>query len=183
MHPGIGQGASNEVRNASLLSGACLALTLMACSFSVAQAPLPRIPQNASVTRALGSGHGAGYQRQTQQRQPQKAVIDRRLETLTQQLDLNEVQRFDTRKILESGQVEAKRLWAEPAMSPIDRMTKLRALRENSQKQFRALLTEQQRTKYDQILQQRASANSATSQASSSSATSAPAPHDEKDAH
>jgi Spy/CpxP family protein refolding chaperone len=62
-------------------------------------------------------------------------------------------------------------------------MTKLRSLRENSQKQFRALLTEQQRTKYDQILQQRASATSAASQASSSSQTSTPSLHDEKDAH
>jgi len=183
MYQGIGQGGSNVIRNASLFSGACFVLALMACPLLPAQVPATRAPRNASVTTAFGSGRGGGYQRPRQHGQPQKSVVDRRLEALTQQLDLNEVQRFDTRKILESGQLEAKRLWDDQAISPIDRMTKLRSLRENSQKQFRALLTEQQRAKYDQILQQRASATSAASQASSSSQTSTPSVHDEKGAH
>jgi periplasmic protein CpxP/Spy len=88
-----------------------------------------------------------------QGRRPGKSRIDTRLESLTKQLRLDENQRKETRMILETGQAEANRLWSDQQISPIDRMTKLHQLREDSRNKFRALLTPEQRTKYDQMLQ------------------------------
>ena len=92
---------------------------------------------------------------------PQKSVIDKRLESLTKELSLDENQRKQTRIILETGQTEANRLWRDQQIAPIDRMTKLHQLREDSQTKFRALLTPEQKTKYDQILQSKTRAASA----------------------
>jgi hypothetical protein len=94
------------------------------------------------------------------------------VELLTKQLELNDVQKFDTRKILESGQAEANRLWNDQQISPIDRMTKLRQVREDAQKQFRAMLTEEQRKKYDEYLQR--TAHPGAAQASPSPTSSSP---------
>jgi hypothetical protein len=83
--------------------------------------------------------------------QAKKSVIDKRLESLTEQLNLSQVQRVQTRKILEDGQAESLHLWSDQQIAPIDRMVKLRSIREDAHKRFRALLTEEQRIKYDQI--------------------------------
>jgi hypothetical protein len=66
---------------------------------------------------------------------------------------LNDVQKFDVRKILENGQAESRRLWADQKMAPMDRMIKLRTVREDAQKQFHAVLTEEQRKTYDEYLE------------------------------
>jgi hypothetical protein len=117
----------------------------------------------------------AGTQR-ANQRMPQKSAIDRRIEILTKELNLNEVQRFDTRKILERGQTESQKLWADQQIAPIDRMIKLRAIREDSQKQFQALLTGEQRQKYQVYLQQQSVRGPSTSTPSGTAGqTNAPA--------
>jgi len=80
--------------------------------------------------------------------------MDARVERLGKQLDLNEVQRFNLKKLLENQQAESDRLWNDQKIEPMDRMTRLRALQDNTRKQFEALLTEAQRKKYDELLQQ-----------------------------
>lgn len=84
--------------------------------------------------------------------QAKKTVIDKRLESLTKELNLSQVQRAQTRKILEQGQEESLHLWNDQQIAPIDRMVKLRSIREDAQKQFRALLTKDQLAKYDEIV-------------------------------
>jgi hypothetical protein len=84
--------------------------------------------------------------------QAKKTVIDRRLESLTKELNLSQVQRAQTMKILEEGQEESLHLWNDQQLAPIDRMVRLRSIREDAQKKFRALLTRDQQTKYDEIV-------------------------------
>jgi hypothetical protein len=91
---------------------------------------------------------------------PSRSLIDNRVDSLTRQVGLDENQRKETRTILETGQAEANRLWSDQQISPIDRMTKLHQLRDDSQNKFRALLTPAQRTKYDQLLQNKRRATS-----------------------
>ena len=79
-------------------------------------------------------------------------LIDLRVEKLSKQLSLNEIQRFDLKKLLQAQQTESNRLWSDPKIEPMDRMMKLRALQENTQKRFSGMLTSQQREKYDALV-------------------------------
>ena len=92
-------------------------------------------------------------------RAQKKNPIDAQVDRVNKRLALSEVQRFDLRKLLENDRTESKRLWDNQQIAPIDRMTKLRTLHDNTRKQFRALLTRDQQSKYDTILQQAARAD------------------------
>lgn len=83
--------------------------------------------------------------------QAKQNAIDKRLQSLTKELGLSQAQRAQTKKILEDGQAESLHLWSDQQIAPIDRMVKLRSIRQDAHQKFRALLTEEQRTKYDQI--------------------------------
>jgi hypothetical protein len=122
--------------------GFCTGNTALAASTpSVNPAP-PRIPQTGR-----GTFQGPG------QRNARKSSIDSRVTRVGTQLNLNDVQRFDLKRLLEAQQAEANRLWSNQDIDPIERMAKLRALQDVTQKRFNALLTEEQRKKYDQLRQ------------------------------
>jgi hypothetical protein len=97
----------------------------------------------------------AGLQRPGRQA-PRVSSIDKRVAKLGTQLNLNDVQRFDLKRLLESQQAEANRLWNNQDINPIERMTKLRNLQEGTQKRFSALLTDEQRKKYEERRQKAA---------------------------
>ncbi len=113
-------------------------------------------PANGSTTKTIGPmplPHRQGYQRSVQ-RATKKTSIDAQVQRVGKRLDLSELQRLDLRKILENQQAQANRLWNDQKIEPVERMTQLRALHENTLKQFRAVLSREQRTKYDDLLQQ-----------------------------
>jgi hypothetical protein len=141
------------------------ALTLAICFITRRDASATSATSRTSTVQA---GRGGGYQR-SPQRRSRKSSIDARVARLSERLNLNEVQRVDLKKLLESQQVQSKRLWDNQEIAPMDRMTRLRLLQEDTQKQFHALLTEEQRKKYDQLLQQASGQN--------------PPQENEKDAH
>ena|SRR5579884_1516410 len=149
---------------------AFVGLSCATCLFASQQASSSSAPSTPSAPGAVRVGRSPGYPRPAS-RQSGKSNIDRRVELLTKMLDLNDVQKFDVRKILENGQIEANRLWNDQQIAPIDRMNKLHALREDAQKQFHAVLTEKQRKKYDEYLQS-ATHPTAAQAASPSSASS-----------
>ena len=142
-------------------------LTLAVCLLTPRDASATSATSTAAP-RAVQSGRGGGYQR-SPQRRSRKSSIDARVARLSERLNLNEVQRVDLKKLLESQQVQSKRLWDNQEIAPMDRMTELRVLQEDTQKKFHALLTEEQRKKYDQLLQQASGQN--------------PPQENEKDAH
>lgn len=108
----------------------------------------------ASAT-GLQSMHGAP---QRAGRPPRKSAIDSRVARLGTQLNLNDVQRFDLKRLLETQQAEANRLWNNQEIDPMQRMTRLRNLQEDTHKRFSALLTEEQRKKYEQLREKAARA-------------------------
>jgi hypothetical protein len=167
------------LRGFSLTRTWIFALSLALC---LLEAHAVTVSSRPTVTAGVRAQHGTAVQRPGQQRQAQKSKIDTRVEILTKLLALNDVQRFDLRKILESGQSEAKRLWNDQQIAAIDRMLKLRELREQAQKQFHALLTEDQRKKYDEYFQRETQANS-TAHTNSPSQVSSPSQDSNKAGH
>jgi Spy/CpxP family protein refolding chaperone len=135
-----------------------LALTLPLCLLASGNASSTTTTTATPTT--VQAGRGGGYHR-SPRRHSGKSSIDARVERISKQLDLSEVQRVDLKKLLESQQTESTRLWNDQKIEPMDRMSKLRALRDNAQKQFEALLTEEQRKKYDELRQRAASASAA----------------------
>jgi hypothetical protein len=140
-------------------------LALAICFIAPRAACATSAPSSAAAPRAVQSGRGGGYQ----QRRSRKSSIDVRVARISGRLNLNESQRVELKKLLERQQVESKRLWNDQGIAPMDRMTKLRVLQEDTQKKFHALLTEEQRKKYDQLLQPASGQN--------------PPQENEKDAH
>lgn len=134
-----------------------LLLFLLAIAFAI-------IPGSAfAASTANGQAPAAGprlpqprFQRPGRQGTARVSSIDRRVARLGTQLGLNDVQRFDLKRLLETQQAETNRLWNNQEIDPIDRMTRLRILQENTRKRFNALLTEEQRKKYEQLRQKAA---------------------------
>jgi hypothetical protein len=75
------------------------------------------------------------------------------VERIGKQLDLNEAQRLELKKLLESQQTQVDQLWNDQRLAPVDRMTRLRTLQEDTQERFHALLTGEQQKKYDRLVQ------------------------------
>src|ERR1700730_17610164 len=135
-----------------------LALTLATCFVTSRHA--------CTTSAAPQAGGGGGYPRAPQSGF-KRSSIDQRVERLARQLNLNEVQRLHVKKLLERHQAEVNRLWDDQVISPIDRVSKLRLLHEDIRQQFHALLNEEQRKKYEQLLQQGAHQNRLSSKTTS----------------
>jgi hypothetical protein len=135
-----------------------LAFTLSPCLLASGKASSTTTTTATPTT--VQSGRGGGYQRSPRHR-PAKSSVDGQVERIGKQLDLNESQRLALKKLLEGQQIESTRLWNDQNIEPMDRMSKLRALRDNTQKRFTTLLTEEQRKKYDDLRHRAAEANAA----------------------
>ena len=146
---------SNKVKKSKLRQAwvACSLVGLCAVSL-LASAQVSPASARAVGARPFQKGSPRPLSR-AQKKNPIDAQVDR----VTKRLALSEVQRFDLKKLLENDRTESKRLWDDQQIAPIDRMTKLRTLHDNTRKQFRALLTRAQQAKYDAILQQAARAD------------------------
>ena len=150
--------------------GNSLPLLALACAISFAPAASAAASTSSTSSASphfsttLQSGRGGGF-RHPNPKNAGKSSIDARVERIAKQLNLNDVQRFDLKKLLEGQQAEANRLWNDQQIDPIARMTKLRTLHDDTQKQFHALLTEEQRKKYDDLLQKASNQNSQQPQA------------------
>jgi len=129
------------------------ALTLATCFVTSRDASATSV--SSAAPKAVQAGRGDGYPRGKFAR----PSIDARVERLARQLNLNQVQQFDVKKLLERQRAEVNRLWDDQVISPIERVNKLRALHEDTQQQFHALLTEEQRKKYDQLPKRRSRHN------------------------
>lgn len=78
-------------------------------------------------------------------------TIDDRVKMLAKGLDLNETQQSAVKKILEQRQQETLRIKRDPSISGQARIEQFRALQDNTVEKIRAVLSEQQRQKYDPI--------------------------------
>lgn len=105
---------------------------------------LPTAPALAQVASATGPEHRPtrGYKRLS---------LDGRVQTLAKNLGLNEAQQSAVRKILEERQQETLRIRLDPSITGSARIDKFRALQEKTVVAIRAVLSEEQKKKYDPL--------------------------------
>jgi hypothetical protein len=70
---------------------------------------------------------------------------------LTKSLDLNDVQQSAVKNILEQRQQQTLRIRRNPSISGSDRIEQFRALQDSTVERIRAVLTEEQKKKYDPL--------------------------------
>lgn len=99
-----------------------------------------------------GGGYGQGGYGQGQgQRQPMSA--DQRLEMLTKQLNLTSDQQQQIKPILENESQQMQSLHSDTSLSQQDRMSKMQEIRENTNSQIKPILTPDQQTKWQQMME------------------------------
>ena len=87
------------------------------------------------------------------QRQPMSA--DQRLQMMTQQLTLTSDQQDKIKPILENESQQMQSLRSDSSLSQQDRMAKVKEIRENTNSQIKPILTSDQQTKWQEMMQQR----------------------------
>jgi periplasmic protein CpxP/Spy len=93
-------------------------------------------------------GEGGG------QRRGMPSVEDQ-VKDLGEKLQLTDGQKTKVKAILEDQRTQMQNLMKDDAMSREDSMTKMRSLREAADGKIRDILNDDQKKKYDQILQER----------------------------
>jgi protein CpxP len=94
--------------------------------------------------QGYGQGHGHG---------PMSA--DQRLQMLTQQLNLTSDQQAQIKPILENESQQMQSLRYDTPLSQQDRMSKMGELRESTHSQIKPILTPDQQTKWQQMMERR----------------------------
>ena len=116
-----------------------------ACAVLFLALALPCTPGSAQTS-------DAGNPRpQTPQHRSRKSNIDARVSILTKSLDLNDVQQSAVKNILEQRQQQTLRIRRNPSISGSDRIEQFRALQDSTVERIRAVLTEEQKKKYDPL--------------------------------
>jgi hypothetical protein len=105
---------------------------------------LPGAHVRAQETHAAPQIHGVSshYKRQS---------LDERVEHLARYLDLNDGQKSALKNILIQNQQEILKMRRVPPQGEELQMDRLRAIEEKTAERIRALLTEEQRNKYDPL--------------------------------
>jgi Spy/CpxP family protein refolding chaperone len=91
------------------------------------------------------------------QRRPSVSPLDRRVNLLAKELDLNAAQQAQVKKLLESQREQVARVWNDASIPAARRVVATQAIGDRTADQIRALLTEEQRKKYIQPRQREAS--------------------------
>ena len=93
---------------------------------------------------------GDGSQRQKGSRF-KRPSLDVQVKRLAETLDLSETQQSEVKKILERRQEQSNRILRDPSPSGVDRVGKFRALNQSTVAQIRAILSDQQKEKYNPL--------------------------------
>jgi len=88
-------------------------------------------------------GHGPG----------QRMTAEQRLQHLTKQLNLSDAQQQLIKPILENETKQMQALQQDSTLSQQDRMSKMQAIHENTNSQIKPILTPDQQTKWQQMMQ------------------------------
>jgi hypothetical protein len=107
--------------------------------------------------RAFAGGQAAGgVSSQSQTRRPYaRPSLDARVSLFAKNLDLNVTQQSAVKKILEQQQQQILRIRDDASISGSARISQFRALQEFTVMRIRAVLTEEQRQKYDPLAPRR----------------------------
>jgi len=89
---------------------------------------------------------------------------DQRVQMMTQQLNLTNDQQQNIKLILEDESQQMESLRSDSSLSQQDRMSKMKEIRQSTSSQIKPLLTSDQQTKWQQMMDQRSTRPGATSQ-------------------
>jgi Spy/CpxP family protein refolding chaperone len=120
-------------------SRAFLSLALVSPILVSGAPAVAQVDSSASPARQTHRGHRG------------TSIIDDRVKVLAKNLDLNESQQSAVKRILEQRQQETLRLRLDPSISGDARIDRFRAIQDNTVQRIRAVLTEEQRKKYDPL--------------------------------
>jgi hypothetical protein len=99
---------------------------------------------------------GGASPAQTRSRHQYKPLsIDDRVRALAKALDLSEAQKSAVKKVLDNRHNQMVENLRNPSLSSEDRISRVRAINDNTVEQIRATLTEEQKKKYDPMVQGR----------------------------
>ena len=78
-------------------------------------------------------------------------TIDDQVKRFTESLDLSETQQSEIKKILEFRRVQIRRIRLDESLSGDERISRLRDLQDSTVARIRAVLSDQQKKKYDPL--------------------------------
>ncbi|HMK21151.1 MAG TPA: hypothetical protein VK466_02395 [Terriglobales bacterium] len=148
---------SNKLAANPSLAGIFLACTLAYAPCAAAQAPNAAAPQPApqaasqspvASPAAPAPAASASHARSVYRRHS----IDDRVKELAKGLDLNETQQAGVKAVLQRQQLQARQIQFDQTLTGGDRIAHFRALQEDTVLRIRALLNDEQKKKYDPIL-------------------------------
>ena len=128
--------------NRSKLAGLCLAALLNTLW--------------ASPLLAQSNGVAAATSAQPTHTTHRRASLDSRVKAFAAALKLNEAQQEAVKRVLELRQQETLRLRRDPSISGSVRIERFRALQDQTVERIRAVLNDEQKTKYDPLVVRRA---------------------------
>jgi hypothetical protein len=108
------------------------------------------LPPYARAARQASGGDGSQPRTRSRYKRPS---LDDQVTRFAKTLDLNSAQQSEVKRILERQQAEGRRIASDPSLSGMDPVSKFRALEETTVRQIRAVLNEEQRKKYDPLVQ------------------------------
>lgn len=80
-----------------------------------------------------------------------RATLDDRVRVFAKQLDLNDQQQAAVKRILEQRQRDTLRIRQDPSLSGEERIARFRGLQDQTVQRIRAVLTDEQKKKYDPL--------------------------------
>jgi hypothetical protein len=118
-----------------------------------AAAAVPAPDQSAADTAATGDTPAAPSSAKPAARPPARVrtggSLQHRVDVLSKALQLDARQRSELITILESQRQAVSKIWSDPALLPAERTPATRALQERTANQIRAILSEEQRKRYN----------------------------------
>jgi len=113
----------------------------------------------AAVLPAFGGQQAASSPEQPPQpaaHAPKPSTLDERVKRLARALDLTDSQQVEVKKILVQRQQEMLRLRTDPNLTGSQRVEQFRALQDGTVERIRAILTDEQKKKYDPLAARKA---------------------------
>jgi len=87
---------------------------------------------------------------------PKPSTLDERVKRLARALDLTDAQQVEVKKVLVQRQQEMLRLRTDPSLTGSQRVEQFRMLQDATVEHIRAILTDEQRKKYDPLAARKA---------------------------
>ena len=106
---------------------------------------------SCTFSSAAQASDAGSLRPQTPPHPSKKSYMEARLNILTKRLDLSDAQRSALRNILEERRQQTLRIRRDPSISGSARIERFRALQDTTVERIRALLTDEQKKKYDPL--------------------------------